>query len=127
MIPSSESEHFSSYSVPEQERRFNGGIRSILMATGRLEDPQSRESPSPLPFYSDRQLGMELDLNAGRHAGINVVGRHSLAPSPSLYHPTAEVLPAREFAFPNPAPSLATRGFYEQEARRRFPVDFPLR
>jgi hypothetical protein len=37
VIPSSESEHFSSYSVSEQERRLNRGIRSTLTATGRLE------------------------------------------------------------------------------------------
>jgi hypothetical protein len=120
--PTSEERNPPSYSILEQERRLNGGVRS--MSTGNAKPDAPSPCESPLAFYSDRQLrqlGIELDPNAGRHASVNFVGRHSQVVSPSLHQQSAGgYMPGREIAFSDPV----SRGFVEQEFRSEIPRQF---
>ena len=59
-----------------------------------------RPRDSPLTFYSDRQLGIELESNAGRQAGGGFAECSRVFPSP-LHQPVGFVS-EREYVFPDP-------------------------
>ncbi len=79
-----------------------------LTDIARIGEVRLRESP--LTFYSDRQLGKELDSNAGRQAGIDFVDRSSRPFSSSPHQHSVGFVSERGLVFPNPARS-GTRGF----------------
>ncbi len=72
---------------------------------------------SPLTFYSDRQLGKELNSNAGRQAGIDFVDRSSRPFSPPSHQHSVGFVSERGFAFPDPTRS-GTQGFVEPDFRQ---------
>ncbi len=75
-------------------------------------------------FYSDRQLGIELDPNAGRQAGIDFVGQSSRAFPSSLHQQPVGFVSEQGFDFPDPV-RRAVRGFIEPDSRQAIPRQYP--
>ena len=89
----------------------------------RVDEIRPRESP--LTFYSDRQLGMELNPDAGRQAGIDFAARNSRAFSSPLHpQPTVGFVSGRDLVFSGPIPPLAIRGLANQNFSQASPYQF---
>ena len=67
--------------------------------SARVGDVHPRDSP--LTFYSDRQLGIDLESNAGRKAGISFAERSRAFPSPP--HQPVGFVSEREYVSLDPA------------------------
>jgi hypothetical protein len=93
----------------------------LLTDIARIAEVRLRESP--LTFYSDRQLGKELDSNAGRQAGIDFVDRSSRSFSSSPQQHSVGFVSGRSLVFPDPARS-GTRGFVEPDFRQPIPRQY---
>ncbi len=100
-----------------------GSSEEMITDLARAEEIRPRESP--LTFYSNRQLGMELDPDAGRKAGIDFAAQNSRAFSSRLHHhPTVGFVPGRDLVFSGPTPPLAIRGLTDQNFRHTSPHQF---
>jgi hypothetical protein len=89
----------------------------------RVDEIRPRESP--LTFYSDRQLGMELDPDAGRQARIDFAARNSRAFSSPLHpQPTVRFVSGRDLVFSGPTPPLAIRGLAGQNFSQASPHQY---
>ena len=87
----------------------------------RVGEVRLRESP--LTFYSDRQLGKELDSNAGRKAGIDFTDRSSRPFSSSPHQHSVGFVSERGPEFPDPTRS-GTRGFVEPDFCQPIPRQY---
>lgn len=88
----------------------------------KIDEIHPRESP--LRFYSDRQLGRELDPEAGMLA-FGLTERNSRAFSSPLHRqPAVGFVSGRELAFSDPTSSLAARGISEPDFSQEIPRQF---
>jgi hypothetical protein len=100
-----------------------GFSEEIVTDLARVDDIRPRESL--LTFYSDRQLGMELDPDTGRQAGIDFAEQNSRAFSSPLHQqPTVGFVSGRDLVFSGPTPPLAVRGLTDQNFSQASPRQF---